>query len=233
MDFNTDYGCPLCNRLHAIRQCSRFIVMPVELKLRVVAQNLLCYNCLAQSHSRANCRSIDRCRRCMQDHNTWLHPLPQGRIWFPMTALIRVVTNHDTDVFIRALIEPTAARSAIMKREVEELGLRISKGRTDIVVYHRREEKRRITVECILEDKIYGRSPIVNVERADKYPRPTTVDRANADVHWHISCPYQLILGADTMSRILIGPAMSRPGQLYAQNTIFGIAYFGEGVKRT
>ncbi|XP_046812010.1 uncharacterized protein LOC124421204 [Lucilia cuprina] len=233
MDFNTDFCCPLCNRPHAIRQCSRFIVMPVELKLRVVAQYLLCYNCLAQSHSRAECKSIDRCRRCMQDHNTLLHPLPEGRIWFPMTATVRVVTRNPIDVFIKALIDPTAARSSILKSEANELGFRVFQGRVTITVYHSREEKRRISVECVVDSKCYGLSPIVNSERPDRYPRPIAVDRANADVHWNISSPYMLILGADVMSKVLIGPATRRQGQLYAQNTIFGVAYFGEGVKRT
>ncbi|XP_037823627.1 uncharacterized protein LOC119611993 [Lucilia sericata] len=233
MDFNTEFGCPLCNRYHSIRVCSKFMVMPVELKLRVVAQHLLCYNCLAQSHSRSECRSIDRCRRCMQDHNTLLHPTPQESIWFPMTATVRVVTKFSTDAFVRALIDPTAARSSIMQSEIDGLELGVHQGRTNIVVYHSHEEKRRINVECVVEKRRFGCTPSASIDRADKYPRPRAVDRANADVHWHISRPYQLILGADAMSRVLLGPATRRPGQIYAQNTIFGIAYFGEGIKRT
>lgn len=223
--FNLEFGCPICNRLHAIRQCTRFLVMDVEQKLRFVAQKSLCYNCLAQSHGRNGCKSIDRCRRCMQDHNTWLHPIPEGNVWVQMTAYIRIITRPgEKPQFTRALIDPNASRSSITDSEASYLGCKISKGRTTFIVYHSREEGRRIEVDCVVEKTSYGRSPKYDVERYD------SGSSEDASRNWHKSLDYFVILGADVQNKIFIGPAIGRPGHIYIQDTAFGYVYFGEAV---
>lgn len=200
--------------------------MDVEQKLRVVAQKSLCYNCLAQSHGRGNCKSIDRCRRCFQDHNSWLHPMPSNRVWVQMTANVRVIVRPGKEPRItRALIDPNATRYSITLTEAENLNCIIKRGRTTIVVYHCREEQQRIEVECVVEDVDYGFSPICNVEQDGGDCR------VNANRNWHKSQEYNLILGADVQNMIFIGAAKGRPGRIYVQDTIFGFTYFGEVIK--
>lgn len=230
--FNPNFCCPICGRLHAIRQCSRFVVMDVEQKLRVVAQHSLCYNCLAQSHRLAECESIDRCYRCRQDHHSWLHPLPKGSIWFPMTAYIRVFTSpNGSEQYTRAIIDPTAARSSITLREAEELRCRVKQGRTTLTVSHSHKAGRTIVAEFVVEAKTYADSPEVDIQRPTEYPRSEVADLVNANKYWHRRLECCMVLGADLASRILIGPAKGRPGRVYAQDTIFGLAFFGEGVR--
>lgn len=227
--FNTNYCCPLCNRKHAIRVCSRFIVMPVEQKLRVVSQNSLCYNCLAQSHTRETCKSIDRCWRCRQDHNSLLHPTLADKVWVKMTAHIQVIPGPDRkELWTRALIDPTAARSAITLQEAQELGCVINRGRTVLSVCYRNEKNRRLEVEMVVEAKRYGRSPSHSVE-CDYREDP--VD-GSANRYWHRSLEYYIVFGSDVMSRILEGRARGKPGHLYVQDTIFGLTYFGEALKK-
>lgn len=229
MEFNTDFCCPLCNRLHAIRKCSRFLVMEVEQKLRIVAQYSLCYNCLAQSHTRDQCISIDRCRRCMQDHNSLLHPTPEDRIWVKMMAFVRITAHRDdTEYSTHALIDPTAARSSITLKEAQRVRCKIMDGRTNITVFHGYEEVFRfIDVECVVEDKKYGYSPVVDVD-----PHIYGKKNISASRYWNIRHKYHLILGADAAGKILKGPAKGKAGQLFVQETIFGWAYFGEAKKR-
>lgn len=230
--FNTNFPCPLCNKLHAIRKCSRFVVMNVEKKLRIVSQLSLCYNCLAQSHSRTECRSIDRCRRCLQDHNTWLHPLTADRIWFPMTANILVRPRRDgTELYMRVLIDPTAARSTVMKWESDDLKCIVKEGRTIMTLIQKNVENRPIDIEFVVENKIYDRTPTVQIEYKDKYTYYDRKNKANADPHWFMSRRNQIILGADVMNQVLLGPIKPRPGHIYVQETVFGLAYFGEGIK--
>lgn len=222
--FNRNYKCPLDDKYHAIRQCTKFIVVPVEQKLRIVAQYALCYNCLAQSHTYVQCKSIDRCRQCTRKHNSWLHPVPEGKIWVRMTAHLRVAAKPgQKPIKTRALIDPWASRSSITLREAGELQCTITSGRTKLTIFHE-QTQRYFNVELAVEDKSYGRSPLTNVRRdccSDKI-------EGYANRHWNKSLPYYVILGSDVTSRILIGPAVGKPGGLLAQDTVFGLAYFGE-----
>lgn len=228
--FNADYSCPLCNRLHAVRQCTRFLVMTLEKKLRAVAHHGLCTNCLAQSHRLPNCRSIDRCRRCMQDHNSLLHPMSAGTIWFEMTAQVRVITHPGARPReTRLLIDPNAARSSITFAEALHLGCIVRNGRTTVTIYHRRYEKRRVEVECAVEHKKYNFNPESRIGREWNKTRAQNADIAEADLWWFDPARYSIILGADVTKQVLIGPAAGRPGQIYSQETVFGQAYFGEG----
>lgn len=79
----------------------------------------------------------------------------------------------------------------------------------------------------MVEDQIYGRSPVADVE--EKYL--AVGDTSSANRHWHHSLKYHVVLGADVPSRVLIGPAKGKPGTIYVQDTVFGFAYFGEGAK--
>lgn len=225
--FNANYGCPLCNRLHAIRQCSRFQVMNIEQKLRAVAHHGLCMNCLAQSHQRRQCSS-ENCHRCYLDHHSLLHPLPKGKIWFQMTAEVRVITwPRRRAQVIRVLIDPNAARSSILSTETRRLCCVTFHHRTTLTIFHRVQEKRRIEVDCAIEDGAYGYNPEAHIERQVRRKSSLAADEADRD--WYEKSTYSMVLGADVMKQILIGPAKKLPGHMYSQETIFGQTYFGEG----
>lgn len=203
--------------------------MNLEQKLRAVAYHGLCTNCLAQSHRRSQCQSIDRCRICKQDHNTWLHPLEKGQIWFRMTAEIRIVTwpGHRAKE-TRVLIDPNAARSSITADEAERLNCFIHEGRTTVTVFHRRyNDKRNILIDCAVEDRDYGYNPIARINREFQQTREHAAAINDADPWWFEKRRYFMVLGADVTKEILVGRAQGRPGGIYSQETIFGQTFFG------
>lgn len=223
--FNPNFTCVLCGRLHAIRQCTRFQVMNIEEKLRVVARHSLCTNCLAQSHLTVACRTLDRCKQCLQDHNTWLHPLSSGKLWLKMSAHVRLlVAPGRGPIFTRVLIDPNAARSSITLSEAMRLRCpQSSKNRTSITLLHRSRTGWRLEVQCAIENR--ESVPVAQVYRAHHTIR--VADDQEADLPWCHRRQICITLGADVASRILIGPSIGRPGRLMRQKTAFGEVYFG------
>lgn len=230
--FNTNYGCPICARLHAIRKCTRFLVLDVERKLRLVAEKSLCVSCLAQSHSVRDCRSLDRCKRCRQQHNTLLHPVASGSIWFPMTAMAKVYPHENSThhKFVRILIDPNAARSSISEVKAKKLGLSTTSNRVMLKLGHRRFEHKKIRILCALERMPVIYAPLQEIKITGVSRREETV---TADPMWYSRDSYDVVLGADVVPRVLEGPAEGQPGKIYTQKTFFGEAYFGEGKEET
>lgn len=228
--FNTNFGCPICNRLHAIRQCTRFLVMDVEKKVRTVADHGLCTSCLAQSHLVRECRSIDRCKRCFQQHNTLLHPMPNDHLWFPMTAEARVYPRPNSERYklVRMMIDPNAARSSISQTKAKELGCIVRQGRTVVTVAHRLYAHRNMKAECAVENVSERYTPQDEIDNS--WIRHRALEVTHADIEWYSRDSYHMVLGADVIPKILIGATTGKPGRVYVQKTIFGDAYFGEGI---
>lgn len=67
------YRCRVCQGIHPLRKCNRFLRLSSEKRLRAVLVNKYCHNCLAHQHSGGKCRSGDACKKCGQDHHTLLH----------------------------------------------------------------------------------------------------------------------------------------------------------------
>lgn len=76
--------------------------------------------------------------------------------------------------------------------------------------------------------KKYGVSPSSSVHPLFREEN----DYISANQFWNRSLKYFLILDSDVMSRVLLGPAKGKPGGLYVQETVFGMAYFGEADKQ-
>lgn len=95
-----------------------------------------------------------------------------------------------------------------------------------LAFFRRDEEGRKLEVELAVEERPKGKSPVATVE-AEYMERG---DTSSADRHWNRSRSYHITLGADVASRVFIGPAKGKPGNIHVQDTIFGFAYFGEGV---
>lgn len=52
---------------------------------------------------------------------------------------------------------------------------------------------------------------------------------ADADPDWHQKRRYTIVLGVDIANQLFIGPTTVRAGKIFAQETVFGQTYFGEG----
>ncbi|KAH8240250.1 hypothetical protein KR026_003143, partial [Drosophila bipectinata] len=68
------YRCRVCNGIHPLKKCRRFLRLSAEERLRAVLVNRYCSSCLAHEHSDGSCRRGDGCKTCGQDHHTLLHP---------------------------------------------------------------------------------------------------------------------------------------------------------------
>ena len=71
------FPCDLCRGDHFIVMCPKFRGMTVAERRKVVASNMLCYNCCGR-HSSANCKSPHKCKQCGIQHHTMLH-IPDTR----------------------------------------------------------------------------------------------------------------------------------------------------------
>lgn len=70
-------ACGLCNDEHALWKCPQFLNMTSTEKLRKVKQLNYCDNCLV-GHSKKQCQSKKRCRKCLKAHNTLIHEVSAG-----------------------------------------------------------------------------------------------------------------------------------------------------------
>ncbi|XP_054091704.1 uncharacterized protein LOC128923458 [Zeugodacus cucurbitae] len=69
----TTINCPLCIDNHLLRWCPKFRQMSPENRLRTTLIHRYCSNCLASNHSKDECDSVIRCKRCGSPHHTMLH----------------------------------------------------------------------------------------------------------------------------------------------------------------
>ncbi|KAM7344071.1 uncharacterized protein ACRADG_010900 isoform 1-T2 [Cochliomyia hominivorax] len=68
------YMCILCNTVHPIKECRKFLAMSINRRENYIERQHYCQNCLARSHDGRACPSIDRCKICDGFHHTLLHP---------------------------------------------------------------------------------------------------------------------------------------------------------------
>ncbi|KAH8325450.1 hypothetical protein KR074_003064, partial [Drosophila pseudoananassae] len=73
------YRCRVCNGIHPLKKCRRFLRLSAEKRLRAVLVNRYCSSCLAHEHSDGSCRRGDGCKTCGQDHHTLLHLVEKSR----------------------------------------------------------------------------------------------------------------------------------------------------------
>lgn len=66
-------SCQLCKESHYLHQCSKFRLLSVPERYKVVNDNRLCRNCFSPAHIQRNCTSLHRCRLCKANHHTMLH----------------------------------------------------------------------------------------------------------------------------------------------------------------
>ncbi|KAH8241711.1 hypothetical protein KR032_004498 [Drosophila birchii] len=73
------YRCRVCNGIHPLKKCRRFLRLSAEKRLRAVLVNRYCSSCLAHEHSDGACRRGDCCKTCGQDHHSLLHIVEEPR----------------------------------------------------------------------------------------------------------------------------------------------------------
>lgn len=233
-NFDARFPCPVCGRLHAIRDCTRFLVLEPS-KRRDKALSLgLCTRCLSQTHARRDCPNELTCRLCTREHNTLLHPRGPNTVWFSMTAMARLYPNGMGYCKpIRLLIDPTVPRSCISLEVAEDFRCRIHKGYTWVTLRHRLFDRKPVEIKCVVEDTVYPETPRERIDTSWVFYHPV-VSRANlADTNWGRPYPYKMVLGSDAIPQVLKGAAICPPGQCAIQFTIFGPAFFGEGLKES
>lgn len=227
--FNEKYPCPLCERLHSIRECSQFLVLPIPTKRQKVVELGLCGNCLAQSHRRPNCISKDVCRLCKKNHHSLLHPMDPKHFWFPMTAMVRFSNGTTQGRELRLVIDPSVPRSTITLEAAERCRCSVRQGYTTVTLKHRLHDREPIEVRCLVLDKEFGFTPERLINREWAMHHPVAGNTNAADIWWFKPYRYFMILGADVSGKVFRGGgSMGKAGETFIQNTIFGPAYFGE-----
>ncbi|XP_049878912.1 uncharacterized protein LOC126375875 [Pectinophora gossypiella] len=64
--------CPKCKGNHTLTDCSSFLALSNEERLKLVPTFKICYNCLTAGHFANRCRK-QGCKICKRRHNTLLH----------------------------------------------------------------------------------------------------------------------------------------------------------------
>lgn len=65
--------CAICDKDHYVYHCQLFAKMSINDKYDAIRKCKLCANCLRTGHLKYQCKSLSRCRKCSQKHNTLLH----------------------------------------------------------------------------------------------------------------------------------------------------------------
>lgn len=206
MSFNENYPCPMCVRLHSIRDCTRFLILDNEAKFDKIRNWKICSNCFAQSDRRKDCENPSRCHKCTHKHNTLLHAVDLNCTWISMTAMVRIFNGQDP--FERLVIDPNKPRSSITLDAARSYGCNIHRGYTNVTLQHRLFDRCSIEVRCVDEDTDYGRTPHLRLNKTWIH-RHAVVGNANlADIRWAEPYPYGMILGADAAHKVLLGAAI-------------------------
>lgn len=77
LNSNFEIKCVLCDLDHSIRNCSKFLEMPIIEKRAAVDRLKLCFDCLSSNHLKPRCLSRHNCIECGSRHHTLLH-LPKS-----------------------------------------------------------------------------------------------------------------------------------------------------------
>lgn len=98
--------CILCNQMHYLNQCKKFLSLSPSERHSKVKENKLCYNCFSHNHSVSDCKS-SLCRKCNSKHHTLLH-LESKSDETPKSEEIPRQTLH--------LVTPTSAEASPIDR---------------------------------------------------------------------------------------------------------------------
>lgn len=193
---------------HAFRKCRSFLTMSPLDKRSVVTLYSACKNCLGLSHQVDECQSTSSCNRCWGNHYTLIHvPDCEKRAWIQMTAW--AILQCDNEPQMRAHVPLT------WERCTERLAVRIF-GSQDHALSIRLQRRVQQSPIC----------PVVNLKAnatKEKYS-----SNQLADYGFHIPYPCCIVLGSDVAAAVYLGLPRQDGTLPFVQNTIFGLAFFGE-----
>ena len=69
----TPIECPLCRRLHKLKNCQEFIKMNPLKRRELMLSLCYCYNCIEKGHITVSCEEKSRCEICNGKHHSLLH----------------------------------------------------------------------------------------------------------------------------------------------------------------
>ncbi|XP_075156248.1 uncharacterized protein LOC142229564 [Haematobia irritans] len=229
MDYQEEFCCPLCTSRHSFRKCRRFLVMHPSEKRTTINRYKACENCLGLSHQKSRCPSAYRCKNCGERHHTLLHPLDTTQFeWLTMTALaqLRRITVKEKYQPVLVELDPNRPSMAYRSSECCPLNLPEHQGYVKFQFTDAIYQTRTLTT-CI--EDFDGNVPW-SPPRPGGNPRPLQKRYANVDMAnpFFAQCVgASIVLGEDVSSKIYLGLPHEQEGLPYAQNTIFGWAFFG------
>jgi hypothetical protein len=100
-------SCAFCKKTnHSLHQCTSFLRLSTDEKLKQVINLKLCENCLRGNHSTANCKSNNTCRDCKSRHHTLLHGTKtQSNDSVPSTSTVsHCNAQHSENLLLTAVV---------------------------------------------------------------------------------------------------------------------------------
>jgi hypothetical protein len=100
-------SCAFCKKTnHSLHQCTSFLRLSPDEKLKQVISLKLCENCLRGNHSTANCKSNNTCRDCKSRHHTLLHGTKtQSNDSVPSTSTVsHCNAQHSENLLLTAVV---------------------------------------------------------------------------------------------------------------------------------
>lgn len=203
--------------------------MPPLTKRELVQTLPACKNCLGLSHQLANCKSRDGCHRCWGNHHTLLHIFDvKHSAWVRMTAWVVMQCDSEPQMkaHIRILLDPDVKVSFYTPTANFPLAWEKCANRLSVRLSGLNDDVRTVTTQLIRRIRA---SPICPVSPINADPiRERYGNEGLADHGFHIPYPCCIVLGADVASLIYLGLPRQEGSLPFAQNTIFGMTFFGE-----
>ena len=70
--------CFCCKEIHELGDCPQFRAMQVDERVKIIAENKLCYRCLRQGHtSSGSLNEVCQRENCSRRHHTFVHSTPR------------------------------------------------------------------------------------------------------------------------------------------------------------
>lgn len=85
--------CIMCDELHSLYSCSRFLSLNTRDRFNFVQDKHLCENCLRSGHTPSDCR-YGSCRKCDKKHNSLLHNDETDKVRAEMRSVSLLSANE-------------------------------------------------------------------------------------------------------------------------------------------
>jgi Putative peptidase (DUF1758) len=250
--------CIFCDKSHESKDCGRATEMTLEAKNEKIKEKNACYTCLKVGHGTKKCKTFIKCVLCKKKHATIMchlvHQKPEVKSEksvvdnlnctseVMLQTLNVLLVNKDRQKTVRAMCDPGAQKSYILKGTAEDLELNVKGkvklrhclfGRSSEVKEHNKyevvvenehgDESQRM--EVLDSKKICGTiprmkpGPWIRELKKNKIWVPD-VGQGTPDI--------ELLIGSDYYGRILTGKKHELENGLVALDTKFGWTVSGK-----